>query len=223
MYKNMNMLKQELLIKEPEKIFSGREADELSDLELIMTMLSGQSKSRQKMIEIAHTILNTPRLLMSVRDMVASGVKQEIAERIQAAIELGRRYSIGEFRHRVISCPKDIFLEVRHYADRMQEQFIVIVLNGAHEVLDTFVATVGLVNKTMVHPREVFSDAIARRASAIAIAHNHPSGSLDPSDDDVNVTKRLKASGDILGIKVLDHLIFTDKEYYSFMEHGLLN
>ena len=130
-----------------------------------------------------------------------------------------KKYGIGPS----ISSPGDIFREVRHYATRDQEQFIVLVLNGAHEVLNVFVATVGLVNKTLVHPREIFSDAIQRRGTAIAIAHNHPSGKLEPSEDDINVTKRILISGDILGIKVLDHIIFSSSSYYSFLEHGLMD
>ena len=97
-----------------------------------------------------------------------------------------------------------------------------MLLNGAHEVISTFVATIGLLNRTIVHPREVFSDAISRRAAAIAIAHNHPSGNIEPSDDDKDVTSRIVKAGEILGIKVLDHLVFTDEQYFSFLEHGLM-
>lgn len=97
-----------------------------------------------------------------------------------------------------------------------------VLLNGAHEVLGTFVATIGLLNKTIVHPREVFADAIRSRAAAIAIAHNHPSGNIEPSQDDKDVTARLQKAGQILGIKLLDHLVFTDERYYSFLEHGLM-
>lgn len=198
--------------------------ESLSDLELIMLLVSSGSGDR-RVADVSHDLMElldrneepTLAQLCSIR-----GLGKAKSSLVLAALELGRRrvrkYGFGT----TISCPGDIYREVRHFSTRTQEQFVVLVLNGAHEVLNTFVATVGLVNKTLVHPREVFSDAIARRATAIAIAHNHPSGSLDPSDDDVNVTKRLKASGDILGIKVLDHLIFTDKGYFSFLEHGIL-
>jgi len=73
-----------------------------------------------------------------------------------------------------------------------------------------------------VHPREVFADPITDRACAVVVAHNHPSGNLEPSDEDVDITKRLRQSGDILGIPVLDHLIFSESGYFSFMEHGLI-
>jgi len=81
---------------------------------------------------------------------------------------------------------------------------------------------VGLVNKTQVHPREVFADPITDRATAIIIAHNHPTGNVVPSKDDAEITKKLKAAGETLGIKLLDHIIFSLKGYYSFLENDEL-
>ena len=80
----------------------------------------------------------------------------------------------------------------------------------------------GLVNKTQVHPREVFADPITDRASAIIVAHNHPAGGLNPSKEDIEVTKQLKSAGEILGIRMLDHIILNHKGYYSFLEDGKL-
>ncbi len=200
-------------------------AGSLSDLELIMLLVSSGTAERP-VNEVSSELL---ALLDKSEEpdyksiCAIKGLGRAKSSQILAALELGRRrmkkYGIGPS----ISSPGDIFREVRHYATRDQEQFIVLVLNGAHEVLNVFVATVGLVNKTLVHPREIFSDAIQRRGTAIAIAHNHPSGKLDPSEDDVNVTKRILISGDILGIKVLDHIIFSSSSYYSFLEHGLMD
>lgn len=200
-------------------------AGSLSDLELIMLLVSSGTAERP-LNEVSSELLT---LLDKSEEpdyksiCAIKGLGRAKSSQILAALELGRRrmkkYGIGPS----ISSPGDIFREVRHYATRDQEQFIVLVLNGAHEVLNVFVATVGLVNKTLVHPREIFSDAIQRRGTAIAIAHNHPSGKLDPSEDDVNVTKRILISGDILGIKVLDHIIFSSSSYYSFLEHGLMD
>ena len=200
-------------------------AGSLSDLELIMLLVSSGTAERP-VNEVSSELL---ALLDKSEEpdyksiCAIKGLGRAKSSQILAALELGRRrmkkYGIGPS----ISSPGEIFREVRHYATRDQEQFIVLVLNGAHEVLNVFVATVGLVNKTLVHPREIFSDAIQRRGTAIAIAHNHPSGKLDPSEDDVNVTKRILISGDILGIKVLDHIIFSSSSYYSFLEHGLMD
>ncbi|MCP4692818.1 MAG: JAB domain-containing protein, partial [Desulfobacterales bacterium] len=95
-----------------------------------------------------------------------------------------------------------------------------VSLNGGNEVITTRVVTVGLVDKTHVHPREVYADPITDRASAVIVAHNHPSGALTPSGQDIEVTRRLKSAGEMLGIKLLDHIIFNQKEYYSFLQNG---
>ena len=78
----------------------------------------------------------------------------------------------------------------------------------------------GLVNRTLVHPREIFSDPLKDRAAAVLIAHNHPSGNIEPSQEDIEITTRIKNAGTILGIELLDHIIFTDNAYYSFLEEG---
>lgn len=199
-------------------------AESLSDLELIMLLVSSGTAERpvNEVSSELLTLLDKSEEPDYKSICAIKGLGRAKCSQILAALELGRRrmkkYGIGPS----ISSPGDIFREVRHYATRDQEQFIVLVLNGAHEVLNVFVATVGLVNKTLVHPREIFSDAIQRRGTAIAIAHNHPSGKLEPSEDDINVTKRILISGDILGIRVLDHIIFSGTGYYSFLEHGLM-
>jgi DNA repair protein RadC len=121
----------------------------------------------------------------------------------------------------LLACPDVLFL-IRHIADRTQEHFLCISLNGANEVIAVRTVSVGLVNRALVHPREVFADPITDRASAVIVAHNHPSGNLNPSQDDLNVTAQLKAAGNTLGIKLLDHIIFNLESYYSLMEHGQL-
>ncbi|MCK7514831.1 MAG: hypothetical protein MZV70_69735 [Desulfobacterales bacterium] len=140
--------------------------------------------------------------------------------RVAAVLELGRR--LYGFRERRISGPRDVFPLVSHWADRAKERFIVLTLNGAHEVLAARVISVGLVNRTVVHPREVFAEAIADRACAVIAAHNHPSGRLDPSPEDREITERLRDAGATLGIPLLDHVIFCPDGYWSFVEHGLL-
>ena len=194
----------------------------LSDKELLM-LLIGSGSSRRNVEELADELLadldRNPRL--SAADiMKISGIGIAKASAIGAALELGRR-RVSK-RPPSISNPSDIYREIRHFSSREQESLVVVMLNGAHEVIGTFVATVGLLNKTIVHPREVYAAAIKERAAAIAIAHNHPSGNVLPSDDDKDVTVRIRKAGDILGIKLLDHLVFTDEKYYSFLEHGLM-
>ncbi|MEA1876827.1 MAG: JAB domain-containing protein [Bacteroidota bacterium] len=121
-----------------------------------------------------------------------------------------------------ITQPSDVLSSIQKYAYKTQEHFLSISLNGNHEVIDTIVVSVGLVNRTLVHPREIFRQAIFNNASAIIIAHNHPSGNMQPSAEDVQITKRIFEAGKIVGIEVLDHIIITNKGYYSFLEDGAL-
>ena len=122
----------------------------------------------------------------------------------------------------IIHSPDEVYQEIRHYANEEQEQFIVACLDGAHRLMKTFVATRGIVNRTIIHPREVFSIPIQLRCTAVILAHNHPSGVLDPSADDISTTTRLVESGDLLGIKVLDSLIIGRTGYLSMKTEGVM-
>ena len=206
----------------PREKLENKGALALSDLELLMILLSsGNAKRRVNEIALDLLTLLDTKVDATTDDIAKiSGIGTAKASVISAALELGRRRFVKNGN--TIATPNDIFLEVKHFATREQEQFIVIVLNGAHEVINIFTATIGLVNRALIHPREVFSDPIARRATAIILAHNHPSGILEPSREDITTTSRLAESGEILGIKVIDHLIFSTKSYYSFREHGLM-
>lgn len=148
------------------------------------------------------------------------GVGPAKATLIAAALEFARRRIRPEGLK--IKTPVDVLPLVRHYGDRKQEHFLCISLNGANEVITTRVVSVGLVNKTQVHPREVFADPITDRASAVILAHNHPSGNLAPSKEDLQITRQLKEAGETLGITVLDHIIFSRQGHYSFLEQGEL-
>ena len=121
-----------------------------------------------------------------------------------------------------IETPADLLPHVRHYADRKQEHFLCASINGANEILNIRVVSIGLIDRSPVHPREVFADALSDRASAVIVAHNHPSGSLQPSQSDVDITAQLKAAGVIVGIDLLDHIIFNRAGYFSFLEEGKL-
>ncbi|WP_319415297.1 DNA repair protein RadC [Marispirochaeta aestuarii] len=119
-----------------------------------------------------------------------------------------------------VRTPEDLIPLIRHYGDRPQEHFLSIPLNGAHEVIGIHIVSVGLVNRTLVHPREVFRPALESSAAALICAHNHPSGRLEPSREDQEITLRLIRAGTLLGIPVLDHLIFHGSRFYSFLSTG---
>lgn len=192
-------------------------AEWASDKELLQLLLSRVS---DKKIDNVLSLIDRGDVTKS--GLLAAGIKHDLAQKILAAVELGRRHMKKFGFVPVIHSPSDIFSVVQSYGYRDQEHMIVLALNGAHEVLKTYVSTIGIANKTLVHPREVYSDALKLRAVAIAIAHNHPSGQIEPSDDDINVTKRIRVAGEILGIKLIDHIIFSTKDFYSFMEHQML-
>lgn len=106
--------------------------------------------------------------------------------------------------------------------DNSREQFIVIYLNGAHDIIAYSIVSVGTANTALVHPREVFQAALMSGAISIIVAHNHPSGQCIPSREDKTVTQKLKAASEVLEIKLLDHVIVTENECYSFKENGKL-
>jgi DNA repair protein RadC len=196
-------------------------AEALSDVELIAILLGSGTKGHDVM-KVAGRILKVldgnPKQL-SLEDLQKiEGVGLAKATLIAAALEFARRRIRPEGLK--ISTPADVLPLMQHFADRKQEHFVCVSINGANEVIKSRVVSLGLVNKTQVHPREVFADPITDRASAIIVAHNHPSGGLTPSREDIDITKQLKAAGETLGIRLLDHIIFNHKGYYSFLEHG---
>lgn len=195
----------------------------ISNLELIVAIL-GSGVPGKPVRKLAKEVLNQITKSSDSCDldqlMLISGMGEAKSCAVAAALELGRR--IFSTRGTRIAMPKDAYPLLIHFADIRQEHFIVISLNGGHEVNAIREITKGLINKTVVHLREVFADPITDRVCAVVVAHNHPSGNLEPSDEDVDITKRLRQSGDILGIPVLDHLIFSESGYFSFMEHGLI-
>ena len=117
-----------------------------------------------------------------------------------------------------ISSPADAYSALSRYQKKTKEHFLVLTLNGNHTVIRATIISIGLANRTIVHPREVFIPAIKDNACAVIIAHNHPSGSLHPSLEDKDITTRLCQAGEILGIPILDHVIISKKGYYSFLE-----
>ncbi len=149
------------------------------------------------------------------------GIGPAKAAQIKAAIELGRRLSCSVSYKMRISTPQDarnLLLERMRYLDK--EHFMVILLDTKNQVIAIEPVSVGILNSSLVHPREVFRESIRRGAAAIILAHNHPSGDPEPSRDDVEVTRRLVEAGKLLGIEVLDHLVFGEEQYVSLRERG---
>ena len=142
------------------------------------------------------------------------------ASQILAAIELSKRYLIRNNKR--IASAKDVYEELSAFGQKKQEHFLTITLDGASHIISTRTVFIGTLNQSMVHPREVFADAISDRAAGIIIAHNHPSGTLEASRADIQITQRLKEVAKLVGIELLDHVILAKEGFYSFSEEGLL-
>ncbi len=195
----------------------------LSDRDLVATLLGSGSPAVNVITLAEHVLRVLERVdFRATMDhlLAVPGMGPAKSGLVLAALELGRR--IVAPRDYRIRYPADVLPLLHHFADRKQEHFVSVSLNGAHEVITVHVVSVGLVNRTLVHPREVFASPIAERAAAVIIAHNHPSGSVEPSREDRAVTRNLVEAGEVLGIRVLDHIIFSPHRHFSFLETGEL-
>jgi DNA repair protein RadC len=195
----------------------------LSDQELLAVLL-GKGSPRMDVMTLADKVarvMDERGLDVRVDDLTGfEGMGHAKAALVLAAIEYARRRIKPEGLK--IKTPSDVLPLIRHFADRRQEHFLSITINGANEVLNVRVVFIGLVDRSPVHPREVFADALADRASAIVVAHNHPAGNLEPSKADLDITLQLRQAGEIMGIELLDHIVFNRSGYYSFLESGQL-
>jgi DNA repair protein RadC len=205
----------------PREKLLARGARALSDQELL-AILIGKGTPGMDVMTLAGKlvkVVDEKGLELHSDDLLQfDGVGDAKATLILAAIEFARRRIKPEGTK--IETPADILPLIRHYADRKQEHFISASINGANEVMNIRVISIGLVDRTSVHPREVFADVLSDRASGVIVAHNHPAGFLEPSVWDIEITKQLKAAGEVVGVALLDHIIFNRTGYYSFLESG---
>lgn len=208
----------------PREKLKGRGASALSDTELIAVILGSGSKG-QDVLSLSSKVgklltENKGKLSMEQLSEI-EGIGPAKASQILAGFELSRRYIVKESVR--ITGANDVLPLIKDIAGKQQEHFICISLNGANEVIENRIVTVGLLDKSQVHPREVFADVITDRAAGVIFAHNHPSGDVKPSNTDLKIHEQLTEAGKILGIKVFDHIIISKKGYYSFQENGLIN
>ena len=200
----------------------------LSDGELL-GLLFGIGSREKTAVELAGEVISEAGGLHGLYDvsvhelMQVNGIGEAKACIILAAVELGRR--IGQVRNPsrpVVSSPADVARLLRgRIANLDRENFVVVLLNTKNEVIETSTVSVGTLGASLVHPREVFKPAVRASAASVILAHNHPSGKVEPSQEDREVTRRLGEAAGILGIEVLDHVIVGDG-YYSMKEHGML-
>ena len=207
----------------PREKLAGRGPEALSDTELLAILLGSGIKGKD-VLQVAHTLLrkfDSKKERIDLKTLLSvEGVGPAKGCQIMAALEFARRRLVKE--RILIRKAEDVLPYISYIADKKQEYFICISLNGANEVIGNRVVTVGLLNTNQVHPREVYADAISDRAASVILAHNHPSGLLKASADDIETTRQLVEAGKILGISVLDHIIIARNGYFSFKERGLM-
>ncbi len=195
----------------------------LADYEL-MAVLLGSGTQGKDVLKLSKEIIRLFESSFDTLDITAltdiHGMGRAKASQILSAIELSRRYLIKQ--NTKITSADAVHEELKIYGSKKQEYFIAITLDGASHIIEKRIISIGTLNQSLVHPREVFADAVSDRAAGIIIAHNHPSGQLQASHEDKMVTARLKEVGKIMGIELLDHIIITKNGYLSFREEGML-
>lgn len=160
---------------------------------------------------------------MDLEQVCKLGVSRMKAKVLIAAFELARRSlhkGLGVVP--VISAPADSLHYLADIKDEQREHFITLYLNARHQIVHKAITSIGSLTAAIVHPREVFRMAVEQGAASIILAHNHPSGDVSPSQDDLNLTRRLAQAGEIMGIDVLDHLIIGRDDFISMKERGLI-
>ncbi|MBL0699254.1 MAG: DNA repair protein RadC [Desulfosarcina sp.] len=205
----------------PREMLRERGASALTDEQLVMAIIGSGGRGFD-VVSIARAVAKLIRKHKSALSLEhissVNGMGLAKSAQILSAFELARRY-LAKDRVR-ISSAADALPLLADISGKNQEHFVCMSLNGANEVIEKRIVTIGLVNSSQIHPREVFADVIKDRASAVIFAHNHPSGDLKPSKADTLAQKQLVDAAEILGIRVLDHIIVSKRGYYSFQEAG---
>ena len=204
-------------------------ASGLGDNELVAIVL-GQGQPRASALDLANTLLvavGGVEGLSRARpdDLIrVAGIGPARAAQVLAAVELGRRTLTrsGREREQLLTPGSVAKLLLPQYGSRSVEQFGVVLLDTKRRVLRTTVVSVGTLDASIVHPREIFREATAAGAAALVLFHNHPSGDPEPSEEDVLLTRRLVAAGVLMGIDVIDHVILADARYCSLKQRGLI-
>ncbi|MFH1128001.1 MAG: DNA repair protein RadC [Candidatus Omnitrophota bacterium] len=197
----------------------------LSNSELLAIILRSGKKG-ENVIDLANKILkkfkaeNLPAVTFDELK-VFPGLGPAKACEILACFELGKRLLKGKVAGLYLK-PEDVWKELKDIRDHKKEHFVIFFLDSRNQEIKREVISVGSLNANLVHPREVFEPAVKNLAAQVILAHNHPSGDPEPSEDDLELNKRLVEAGKILGIEVIDHIVIGKDGYLSFKEKGLL-
>jgi DNA repair protein RadC len=193
----------------------------------LLAILLGRGTQRENVLELSHRLLKNYNLHglegLSYRQLQDICGNHVHALRLLSFVELSKRYNKlinGGYKQKITSA-EDVF---HRFKDRLgqekQEHFIVLYLDSKHQILKEETISIGTLDASLVHPREVFKRAIQESAYGIILVHNHPSGDPSPSQQDIEVTKEIVKAGEVVGIKLLDHVIIGGNSYYSFKENN---
>ena len=219
LYTSVMKIKDKLKADRPREKLARYGAERLSDLELLMAII-GSGNAQADVGVIARRVLGLLRekdgelAYSDLRSVV--GLGEAKIPVILASLELAKRYLVDSDRP-VVDSPEKAVALLTNIRDKKQEHFVCLTLDGANRLIARRVITIGTLTASLVHPREVFADAITDRAAGIIVAHNHPSGSLEISQADRDVTDRLTEAGKLLGISLIDHIVVTKDSFQSII------
>lgn len=197
----------------------------LSNSELLAILLGTGTKG-VNVIELSNKILKK----FTSNDLTKAGIKElkdtfglgeAKACGIVACFELGKRL-LKEKKSELILSPEDVWDQLKDIRDHKKEHFVIFYLDTRNQEICREIISIGTLNESLVHPREVFEPAIRNSAAQIIIAHNHPSGNPDPSEEDIKITAKLVEAGKLLGIELFDHIIVTKDNFFSMSKEKLL-
>jgi len=203
----------------------------LSEAELLALVIrTGNPSTRQSTVDIGRLMLQEFGSLRNLAGATAAeicrvkGTGPAKASAIKASLEIASRINTDRLANgERFTSPEQVYQHY-HYSlrDRRKEYFLALLLDGKNRILREVRISEGSLNQSIVHPREVFSPAVRESAAAIILVHNHPSGDPAPSREDREITRRLKDAGELMGVKVLDHIIIGDGSFVSFTAQGML-
>jgi len=211
-------IKEIALEQRPRERLKTKGLDGLNDSELLAIILQNGTNG-ENVIDLSHRLIASFGLeklnsLSLPELMKIKGIKLGKASKLIAAFELSKRVNSGKICEKVVKNPSDI---AKYYMERLKdlkkEHFIAVFLDSKNKIIKDEVISIGTLNSSLVHPREVFKEAIKNSANSIILVHNHPSGSAEPSDEDYRINKVLIETGNLVGIKVLDHLVIGDEKW----------
>ncbi len=214
------------LASRPREKMEANGRSNLADAELLAILL-GSGSVKQNVLRLSEKLLREIPLkklgTINASELTKfPGVGKSKASRILAALELGERiYAPSVLNKVIIRSTEEAVEQLTSIAEKKQEHLLALYLNARHELLQKEVIGIGSLNSMLITPKEIYSPALSTPCASLIVAHNHPSGDPNPSDDDIKFTQRIHEAGEVMGIPLLDHLIIAKSSYFSFKENKI--